>query len=47
MLPFFLWLTLYFWNESKQGDLTHQEIILMIFAIVGFFSMIYFIFVYQ
>jgi peptidoglycan L-alanyl-D-glutamate endopeptidase CwlK len=28
-IPMFLWLTFYFWNKSKERDLTHQEMILM------------------
>jgi hypothetical protein len=47
MLPFFLWLTFYFWNRSKEEGLTHQEIILLVFATIGFFANIYFVFVLQ
>ena len=46
-IPFFLWLTFYFWNKSKERDLTHQEMILMAFAISGFFADIYFVFVWR
>jgi TRAP-type uncharacterized transport system fused permease subunit len=46
-LPMFLWLTFYFWSKSKQQDLTHQEMILMAFAIAGFFTDFYFVFVWQ
>lgn len=46
-IPFFLWLTFYFWSKSKERDLTHQEYILWIFAITGFFADIYFVFVWK
>ena len=47
MMPLFLWLTFYFWNKSKEQDLTHQEMILLSFATLGFFATIYFVFVSQ
>jgi TRAP-type uncharacterized transport system fused permease subunit len=46
-IPFFLWLTFYFWSKSKERDLTHQEMILMAFAATGFFADIYFVFVWK
>jgi TRAP-type uncharacterized transport system fused permease subunit len=46
-IPFFLWLTFYFWSKSKERDLTHQEMILMAFAAVGFFAALYFVFVWK
>jgi TRAP-type uncharacterized transport system fused permease subunit len=46
-IPMFLWLTFYFWSKSKERDLTHQEMILMAFAAVGFFADIYFVFVWK
>ena len=46
-IPMFLWLIFYFWNKSIERDLTHQEMILFAFAITGFFSCIYFVFVWQ
>ncbi len=46
-IPMFLWLIFYFWNKSKERDLTHQEMILFAFAILGFFADIYFVFVYK
>ncbi len=46
-IPFFLWLVFYFWSKSKEQDLTHQEMILFGFAIVGFFADIYFVFLYK
>ena len=46
-IPLFLWLTFYFWNKSKEHELTPQEYIFWIFAIVGFFAGIYFVFVWK
>lgn len=46
-IPFFLWLIFYFWNKSKERDLTHEEMILFMFVITAFFADIYFVFVYQ
>lgn len=46
-IPMFLWLTFYFWHKSKEYDLTHQEMIFLVFAVIGFFSCIYFVFVWQ
>jgi len=46
-IPFFLWLTFYFWSKSKERDLTHQEMILMAFAALGFFTALYFVFVWK
>jgi hypothetical protein len=46
-IPMFLWLTFYFWSKSKERDLTHQEMILMAFAVTGFFADIYFVFVWK
>jgi TRAP-type uncharacterized transport system fused permease subunit len=42
-IPMFLWLTFYFWNKSKERDLTHQEMILFAFAAVGFLADVYFV----
>jgi hypothetical protein len=46
-IPMFLWLTFYFWNKSKEYDLTPQEMIFLGFAITGFFANIYFVFVWR
>jgi hypothetical protein len=46
-IPMFLWLTFYFWNKSKERDLTHQEMIFLAFAVIGFFADIYFVFVWR
>ncbi len=46
-IPMFLWLTFYFWNKSKERDLTPQEMILLAFAVTGFFADIYFVFVWK
>jgi TRAP-type uncharacterized transport system fused permease subunit len=46
-IPMFLWLTFYFWNQSKERDLTNQEKILFAFAVIGLFADIYFVFVYK
>lgn len=46
-IPFFLWLVFYFWSKSKERDLTHQEMILLGFSVVGFFADVYFVFVYR
>ena len=46
-IPMFLWLTFYFWNKDKEIGLTHQEMIFLAFAVIGFFACIYFVFVWQ
>lgn len=46
-IPMFLWLTFYFWNKSKERDLTHQEMILLAFAVTGLFADIYFVCVWK
>ena len=46
-IPMFLWLSSYFWNKSKEQELTHQEMIFLAFAVIGFFADIYFVFVWR